>query len=375
MRTPVSTYRIQITEDFDLHEAARVLPYLHDLGVDWVYLSPLLAAEAHSNHGYDVSDHGRIDAARGGVSGLSAVSAEAHRLGMGVLVDIVPNHVGVASASDNAWWWSVLTHGQASDYADAFDIDWAAGGGRLRIPVVGDDDLADDPSTGSGQAGIDHLVVEAGQLRYHDHAFPLAPGTADDMDELGLTAQDVHARQHYELVSWRTADAGSTTAASSRSPAWPESGSNCPTIFAQSHDEIGLWFTDGLVDGLRIDHPDGLADPEDYLDDLAALTEDAYVLSEKIIEGDERAAPVVEAGRHDRLRLARRRGPGSGRSVGRAVLDELAPNLRGGPRVDWHAMIHDTKRAVADGHPALGGAARLDRETRWRVELARLPDA
>ena len=98
MRTPVSTYRIQITEDFDLHEAARVLPYLHDLGVDWVYLSPLLAAEAHSNHGYDVSDHGRIDAARGGVSGLSAVSAEAHRLGMGVLVDIVPNHVGVARA-------------------------------------------------------------------------------------------------------------------------------------------------------------------------------------------------------------------------------------------------------------------------------------
>ncbi len=70
MRTPVSTYRLQITEDFDLHEAARVLPYLHDLGVDWVYLSPLLAAETDSNHGYDVSDHGRIDAARGGVSGL-----------------------------------------------------------------------------------------------------------------------------------------------------------------------------------------------------------------------------------------------------------------------------------------------------------------
>ena len=75
MRTPVSTYRLQITEDFDLHAAAHVLPYLHDLGVDWVYLSPLLAAESHSNHGYDVSDHGRIDAARGGVSGLAAVSS------------------------------------------------------------------------------------------------------------------------------------------------------------------------------------------------------------------------------------------------------------------------------------------------------------
>ena len=132
--SPTSTYRLQITEEFDLLAAARVLPYLHDLGVDWVYLSPILAAEADSEHGYDVADHSRIDPARGGVAGLAAVSAEARRLGMGVLVDIVPNHVGVADPAGNAWWWSVLTHGPASPYADAFDIDWAAGGGRLRHP-------------------------------------------------------------------------------------------------------------------------------------------------------------------------------------------------------------------------------------------------
>ena len=97
MRTPSSTYRLQITERFDLFEAARRLPYLHDLGVDWVYLSPLLAAEPGSDHGYDVVAHDRIDPARGGAEGLAALSAEARRLGLGVLVDIVPNHVGVAA--------------------------------------------------------------------------------------------------------------------------------------------------------------------------------------------------------------------------------------------------------------------------------------
>ena len=96
-RRPVSTYRLQINADFDLFEAARRLPYLHELGVDWVYLSPLLAAEPGSNHGYDVVSHDHIDASRGGADGLAALSAEARRLGLGILVDIVPNHVGVAT--------------------------------------------------------------------------------------------------------------------------------------------------------------------------------------------------------------------------------------------------------------------------------------
>ncbi|MCI1114028.1 alpha-amylase family glycosyl hydrolase, partial [Stenotrophomonas maltophilia] len=92
-------------------------------------------------HGYDVADHLAIDPSRGRASGLAALSSEAQRLGMGVLVDIVPNHVGVARPWENEWWWHVLTHGQESPYAGAFDIDWEAGGGRLRVPVIGDDDL------------------------------------------------------------------------------------------------------------------------------------------------------------------------------------------------------------------------------------------
>ncbi len=141
MRVPASTYRFQVTESFDLHEVARRLEYLHDLGIDWVYLSPLLQAEPGSDHGYDVVDPTRIDTSRGGPEGLAAVSAEARRLGMGVLVDVVPNHVGVATPAVNPWWWDLLTHGPSSAYAPVFDVDWDYGQGKVRVPVLGDDDL------------------------------------------------------------------------------------------------------------------------------------------------------------------------------------------------------------------------------------------
>src|ERR671911_129357 len=103
MRTPCSTYRLQVTPDFDLHAAARVLPYLHDLGVP-----------------------SRVDTSRGGAEGLASLSAQARRLGMGVLVDIVPNHMGIATPAENAWWWDVLQHGRESEHATAFDIEWPA---------------------------------------------------------------------------------------------------------------------------------------------------------------------------------------------------------------------------------------------------------
>ena len=110
-RVPASTYRLQITEDFDLFEATSHVPYLHDLGVDWVYLSPLLAAESGSTHGYDVVAFDHVDDSRGGAEGLAALSEEARRLGLGVLVDIVPNHIGVATPAQNAWWWDVPAPG------------------------------------------------------------------------------------------------------------------------------------------------------------------------------------------------------------------------------------------------------------------------
>lgn len=344
-RTPNSTYRLQITEDFDLVAAARILAYLSELGIDWVYLSPLLASETGSDHGYDVSDHRAIDPSRGRASGLAALATEAKRLGMGVLVDIVPNHVGVARPEENEWWWHVLTLGQESPYATAFDIDWAAGGGRLRIPVVGDDDLLPD-------GRIDNLTVLGGELHYHDQRFPLAPDTAHGADE---DPNVVHARQHYELISWREADStlnyrrffavNTLVALRVEDPEW----------FKRSHAEIRRWFDDGLVDGLRVDHPDGLREPGKYLDDLAALTGGSYVLVEKILGlGRNEAEGVVleqlpsnwaTAGTtgYDALALIDRVLVDP---TGEAELTELENRLRGRDVV-WAQLVHESKLTVA----------------------------
>ena len=355
-KVPASTYRLQISEDFDLFEATSHLSYLHELGVDWVYLSPLLAAEPGSNHGYDVIAFDHVDDSRGGPEGLAALSEEARRLGLGVLVDIVPNHVGVATPVRNPWWWDVLAKGRDSVHAEAFDIDWDFGGGRLRVPVLGDDDVP----TADGPVGHLELVPmgpgQAGELRYHDQRFPIASGTADD----GADATTVHARQHYELVGWRRADDelnyrrffAVNTLAGVRV--------ELPEIFGPTHAEIGRWFTEGLVDGLRVDHPDGLRDPRGYLDDLARLTGDAYVLVEKILEpGEELETSWATAGTtgYDVLAQLDRvlTDP-----AGQEPLDALETRLRGAP-LDWEALVLERKRDVAD-HALRSETNRIVRE-------------
>ena len=334
---PANTYRLQITEDFDLFEATRRLPYLHDLGVDWVYLSPLLSAEQGSSHGYDVVDFTRVDASRGGAEGLAALSAEARRLGLGVLVDIVPNHVGVATPKDNPWWWDVLRHGPDSEHAAAFDIDWDFGGGRLRIPVLGDDDVP------VGDGPIGHLELVDGELSYQGQRFPVREGTGDDGDPTA-----VHARQHYELVGWRRADADLNYRRFFSVNTLAGVRVEDPEVFAATHVEIGRWFTEGLVDGLRVDHPDGLRDPRGYLDDLARLTGGAYVLVEKILEPGEELRPSwATAGTTGYDVLA---------NIDRVLVDPAAEpalvaldtRLRG-KDLDWEREVHDRKLEVATG--------------------------
>lgn len=329
---PVSTYRLQVTSDFTLSHAAGLVDYVSELGADWIYLSPVLQATRGSQHGYDVVDHSTVDEERGGSSGLDAFAASAHEVGRKVLIDIVPNHMGVAEPAQNAWWWDVLAKGQASRYAEAFDIDWSFGNGKLRIPVLGED----DPK----------LSVVDGELRYFDHRFPLAEGTAND----DADAATVHSRQHYELVHWRRADAELNYRRFFAVNSLAAIRVEVPWVFAESHAEIKRWFDEGIADGLRVDHPDGLLDPGAYLDDLARLTNGSFVLVEKILEGEEQLpAWWAAAGTTGYDALA---------DIDRVLIDPSGQDgletvereLRGSDSSEeWERVIRGTKRTIADG--------------------------
>ncbi|MBB6405798.1 malto-oligosyltrehalose synthase [Arthrobacter sp. AZCC_0090] len=346
MRTPASTYRLQIRPSFTLHDAAALTGYLRDLGADWVYLSPILTAEEGSDHGYDVTDPSSVDASRGGAEGFAALSKAAREAGLGVLVDIVPNHMGVASPPQNAWWWSLLKDGRSSRYAEAFDVDWDFGGGKLRLPVLGSDD------------DLDKLEVVDGELRYFDHRFPLAEGSY----VAGDNARDVHARQHYELVDWRRADSelnyrrffAVNTLAGIRV--------EIPWVFEEDHAEVVRWFREGLADGLRIDHPDGLADPSGYLARLKETTGGSYVLVEKILEPGEELPENFDCEGttgYDALTDVDRLFVDPDAEV---QLDALDAKLRGAETpADYQAMIHGTKRRITDGilHSEILRLARL----------------
>jgi (1->4)-alpha-D-glucan 1-alpha-D-glucosylmutase len=358
-RVPVSTYRLQIRAAFDLDDAAEVTSYLRDLGADWAYLSPLLTATSGSDHGYDVVDPSRVDPSRGGGAGLARFSAAARGEGLGILVDIVPNHMGVAEPAQNPWWWDVLRLGRESRHAAAFDIDWAFGDGRVRLPILGDET---DAVIERGEIVVDR----AGHvLRYFDHLLPLAPGSIDDLDPAGEarvsdpeTVRAVLDRQHYELMLWRR-EASELNyrrffAVSSLAGVRVED----PAVFDATHAEILRWVREGLVDGLRVDHPDGLAEPGAYLDRLAEATGGVYVLVEKILEHSATAHPETlpswwaTAGTTgydamaelDRLFVD---------PAGEAGLDALDARLRAetglGAAHAWPDLIRGTKRMIADG--------------------------
>ena len=333
MRTPTSTYRLQITSDLTLDRAAGLVDYLHDLGADWVYLSPILRAVDGSDHGYDVASPAEVDPVRGGPAGLKALADAAHARGMGVLVDIVPNHQGVAVPEQNPWWWSLLAEGRDSPYAEAFDVDWEAGGGKVLIPVLGD-----------GEDEAAQLRVEDGTLRYYENAYPLAEGTWTEGDD----PQEVHARQHYELVNWRRGDAELNYRRFFTVATLAGVRVEDPRVFDESHAEIKRWIDEGLVDGLRIDHPDGLRDPGEYLDRLRELTGGAYVVVEKILEPGERLpgdwATEGTTG-YDALGVIDRLLTDP---AGEYALTSLDARLRGGEPVHWAELVHGTKRAMAD---------------------------
>ncbi|MGV0792257.1 malto-oligosyltrehalose synthase [Mycolicibacterium sp. XJ1819] len=297
----LSTYRLQLRGDcFTFADAERQVDYLADLGVSHLYLSPILTAAQGSTHGYDVTDPTTVSAALGGPAGLARLSEAARARGMGLIVDIVPNHVGVERPEQNPWWWDVLKHGRDSPYSSYFDIDWDLDEGRIVLPVLGSDD------------DIAALVVDDSSddpvLRLGDLCYPIAPGTGDG------TGAQVHDRQHYRLVGWR-AGASEATGALAGVCGYRRFFSITSlaglrqedrTVFDATHDEVKRWFTEGLVDGVRIDHPDGLSDPAGYLTWLRELVgPDAWIVVEKILAVDEPldpSLPVAGTTGYDALR-------------------------------------------------------------------------
>ncbi len=317
MAFPVlSTYRLQLRGDcFTFADAEDVLPYLDDLGVSHLYLSPILTAAPGSIHGYDVIDPTTVSQELGGADGLARLSAATRSRGMGLIVDIVPNHVGVEDPHQNKWWWDVLRHGRDSDYASYFDIDWSLDGGRIVLPVLGsDDDVAD-------------LVVDGEVLRLGDLAYPMAPGTG------GGSGSEVHDRQHYRLIGWRRGVCGYRRFFSITSLAGLRQEDRA--VFDATHVEVKRWFDEGLVDGVRVDHPDGLSDPAGYLRWLREITgPKAWIVIEKILAVDEPLDPS--------LTVAGTTGYDALREIGGLFLDPggIGPltDLVDSTGTDYHAM-------------------------------------
>ncbi|PTQ93481.1 maltooligosyl trehalose synthase [Paraburkholderia sp. GV068] len=348
MTVPRSTVRLQFHRGFTFDDAAKHVEYFAALGISHVYASPITTAEPGSMHGYDTVDYTHVSAECGGEAGLKRLVEKLHAHGMGLIVDMVPNHMGVGGSS-NVWWLDILEWGRHSTYARHFDVDWhspdPALRGKVLLPTLGapyGDELA------SGRIAL-HFAADSGRfyVGYGPHVFPVCPvdypsilQSADraDLSALaerfqGLTTQPTDQpraaegremlrefvalngesaiqfalqtyspedpltrdrlhrlleRQHFRLAWWRTAadevnwrrffDISTLAAVRAERP----------EVFEATHALVFRLYQEGVIDGLRIDHVDGLAEPREYCQRLRQrLTElrdtTPYVVVEKIL--------------------------------------------------------------------------------------------
>lgn len=353
MQAPLASYRLQLHAGFPLDAAAGLVPYLSELGISHLYLSPILQAEAGSTHGYDVVDHSRINQELGGADAFDRLVAAARQAGMGLVVDVVPNHMAIGPA--NRWWWDVLEHGPASRFARYFDVDWEPPESRLRnvilLPVLEDhygrvleanalriqldgaalvvaygeqryplDPATLEPmlaeaaaacgseelafvarslgelpaSTSSAAADLERRHRDVGVLLERLAALLREPGPAaaversveavnDDLDRLDVLLEG----QNYRLAFWR---------ASSRDLGYRRFFDvnsliglrvEEPEVFEVTHRLILERVAAGDIQGLRIDHPDGLRDPAGYFARLREAAPAAWIVAEKILEPHE----------------------------------------------------------------------------------------
>ena len=351
---PSSTYRLQLHGGFTFDDAASVADYLKKLGISHVYCSPYLQAAAGSMHGYNVVDHQKVNDELGGEEGLARFSASLKELGLGQILDIVPNHM--ATGPENRYWWDVLENGPSSRYATWFDIDWQSSEVKLQnkvlIPVLGDQY---GRVLSAKQIRIAH-GCDRFRITYFDHSFPIAPRSlsiplaqaaeyahsdtlsfiadslarlpapeSTDRDAVVLRHRDkrviyqlLHnlcsehreipetiARaveelnndidalddflnlQNYRLAYWRTADQELGYRRFFDINTLIGLRVERPHVFAATHRRILEWLDNGVLDGVRIDHPDGLRDPQQYFERLRDRTPHAWIVGEKILQPHE----------------------------------------------------------------------------------------
>jgi (1->4)-alpha-D-glucan 1-alpha-D-glucosylmutase len=344
--TPRATYRLQFNAGFGFRDAAALVPYLHALGISHVYASPYLRARAGSSHGYDIVDHNAFNPEVGTPEDFRAFVAALRAHGMGHILDFVPNHMGVGGC-DNAWWLDLLTWGRESHYADYFDVDWeplrVQLRGKILLPFLGGQygDVLE-----AGELRYDYTDGQI-VLRYYEHCLPLAPptyalvldgaeppslasfgalfaaiaGMADHVERREAAAslrrllaetEDASVRARLaELDAQRTSVAGKALldrvvdAQHWRPASWKVAAEEInyrrffdinglaalrmehAATFADAHQLVFALIEGGELDGLRLDHVDGLFDPLGYCDLLRSRAElrgePLYLVVEKIL--------------------------------------------------------------------------------------------
>jgi len=413
MRDPRATYRVQLHAGFGFDAAAAVASYLAELGVSHLYASPYLQAGKGSTHGYDVLDHHRVSDELGGTQAHSRLSRALREFNLGQILDIVPNHMSIASR-ENAWWWDVLENGQSSRYARYFDVDWRSPEAKLQ-------DIVLLPILGAHYGRI----LEAGEIQiernegsftfhYHEHVVPIAPRSLNDLleraarrsdsDELAFladafgslpisTATDWNSvtrrhrdkevlrkqlarlcieqpkvasaidqvieeintsasaidqlmeRQNYRLAYWKTAGQeldyrrffDINTLVSLRM--------EDELVFQDTHVLVLEWVREGVLDGLRVDHPDGLRDPAQYFERLRQAVPRGWIVVEKILEPGETLPedwPVAGTTGYDFLN---RLGGLLVDPDGEEPINDLYTRFTE-ISVDYLAMVHEKKHLV-----------------------------
>ena len=366
---PVATYRVQFTADFGFDKAAAIIPYLKSLGITHLYASPFLKARAGSTHGYDIVDHAQFNPELGGEDGFERLSAALKHNDIGLILDFVPNHVGVHFA-DNPWWLDVLEWGPASPHAVSFDIDWDTlpfrSRGGVLLPIIGNGYGA---ALDGGEIELKYNAAEGSfSAWYYEHRLPIAPERygeilrtivkhADAADDdagiafMGLAAKDKGLRHpnYKEAPAFKTAlaaiDGGADLIARGleaykAGPDRPVQTQTLHNLLERQHYKLGHWrlasseinyrrffdvntlaglrvedagtfdaihvlvkrlIAEDKLQGLRLDHIDGLRDPAQYFQRLRKLIRDAqgsnpkpfYLLIEKILGEHEKLVPLA----------------------------------------------------------------------------------